>query len=234
MCTLTFWPTTRGGILTQNRDEQSSRSSITMVRDALTYPRDAKAGGTWAVASELGQVRCLLNGAYTKHQHLPPYKLSRGLMLLQSFEFETLHDFVQSFDFQGVEPFTIIDFSAGKLTEFRWNGHQVDTKSLPPDKPAIWSSCTLYSTEEQQLRAKNWQYWQPKFDDAAIEIWQLHTIRVADDAPLSLVRTFDVGAQTVSTIQFELTEGQTNIRYFERESGVLQRANLTSLTVNNR
>ncbi len=230
MCTLTFWPTEDGGILTQNRDEQPARSSATLVRGSITYPRDVRAGGTWAAAHEDGTVRCLLNGAFVKHERKPTYRMSRGKMLLDSFAYESVVTFAQSFDFEGVEPFTLIDFTERQLVECRWDGAKLHVTTLPSDVPTIWSSCTLYPPDEQASRATAWQYWQPKA--AAIDIWQLHTIRAVDGASLSMVREFEVGAKTVSTIQFEVAAGRTSVRYYERESGSIQHADLIILAPN--
>ena len=49
----------------------------------IIFPKDAKAGGTWFAAADTGVIAVLLNGAFKKHIAQPPYRKSRGLILLE-------------------------------------------------------------------------------------------------------------------------------------------------------
>jgi uncharacterized protein with NRDE domain len=75
-------------IVTSNRDEAVLRTAIppkTYLIDGkkITFPKDPKAGGTWYAVAENGILLVLLNGAEEKHEHQPPYKRSRGLVVLE-------------------------------------------------------------------------------------------------------------------------------------------------------
>lgn len=87
MCTVTYLPVSTGFVLTQNRDEAPTRSPQIISKEKrfgteLLFPKDTKAGGTWIATARDGRTACLLNGAFEKHKHEPPYRLSRGLVLL--------------------------------------------------------------------------------------------------------------------------------------------------------
>jgi len=157
MCTVTYLPKPSGFILTHNRDEAPSRSPQSIVREnkldgnTLLFPRDKKAGGTWIATTRHGRTACLLNGAFVKHHHSPPYRRSRGLILLDFFEWAEPDDFFQLYDFEGVEPFTMLVFAQNKLSEssiprvieFRWDGQIRHLKNLPAHEAHFWCSSTL-------------------------------------------------------------------------------------------
>jgi uncharacterized protein with NRDE domain len=54
----------------------------------LFFPKDTDAGGTWIVMKENGDAAVLLNGAFINHTAEPPYRLSRGIILLDIFSTE--------------------------------------------------------------------------------------------------------------------------------------------------
>jgi hypothetical protein len=164
MCTVTFFPAPSGFILTHNRDEAPSRSPQHISRertgaDTLLFPRDTKAGGAWIATAKSGKTACLLNGAFIKHQHNPPYRRSRGLMLLDFFEWEQANIFFQQYDLDGIEPFTFLLFEKEAITELRWDGAQRHLKNLPPDRPHFWCSATLYPPEMQSKREQVFRSW---------------------------------------------------------------------------
>ncbi len=169
MCTVTFIPTQNNDfIFTSNRDEAPTRSATEMAREQrgnkeLLFPRDALAKGTWIAMSNQNQLVCILNGAFQKHKHQPPYRLSRGIMALDFFSFSNATAFFNQFDFEGIEPFTMIIYDDGALYEFRWDESEKHIKKLDTALPHLWASCTLYS-EEWQTKRQDW------FKD-----WQLNT-----------------------------------------------------------
>ncbi len=161
MCTVTYIPRQKGDfILTSNRDENASRSpqSLTLVEQDgqnLLFPRDTAAGGTWIASSDANRVVCLLNGAFKRHDRQPPYRRSRGLMVLDFFSFEKAEDFFSKYRFEGMESFTMLIVERGKLWEFRWDEEQKYTSQLDSEKPYIWSSSTLYDEKTKEKR-RNW------------------------------------------------------------------------------
>ena len=99
MCTVTYVPNQEGIILTSNRDESPERSpkNITRLvgRFNLCFPQDTLAGGTWIAADDRRRIICVLNGAFEKHAHVPPYRKSRGILALEYFNFETVKDLLK-------------------------------------------------------------------------------------------------------------------------------------------
>lgn len=156
MCTLSFIPTDTGYIFTHNRDEHFLRESALAPafykteNGGLVYPKDGKAGGTW-IASDGSTTTCLLNGAFQKHKHQPPYQKSRGIVLLESFGYHS-STFGSTYDFTGIEPFTILRVKNLEAPlELRWDGKHVH-ETIRERKPMILSSATLYDQESQLER----------------------------------------------------------------------------------
>ena len=165
MCTVTYISQGKGKfILTSNRDEHAARSpqnisKIHQEETTLIFPRDNQAGGSWIAASDDDKMVCLLNGAFKQHARKPTYKRSRGIMVLDFFKHETAQDFLQNYDFEGMESFTKIIFDKGVLFETRWDENQLFVKELDPKGYYLWSSATLYT---QKIRAKR-QFWFQKW-----------------------------------------------------------------------
>ncbi|MFZ4796904.1 MAG: NRDE family protein [Bacteroidia bacterium] len=164
MCTVTFLPVNNGYILTSSRDEKTSRPSALFPQkyivnnEQLFYPKDNLAGGTWVLTSINNFTLCLLNGAFEKHESNPPYKMSRGLMLLDFFKFNDVGKFITEYNFENIENFTliIVDSNNGLgLYELRWDGNILHHKTLNVKAPHIWSSCTLY-TENAIKNRTDW------------------------------------------------------------------------------
>jgi hypothetical protein len=168
MCTVSFLPLGESRfMLTSNRDEAPNRSPAHLTRqDNLLYPKDTLAGGTWLCAKNNSSLVCLLNGAFVKHSHQPPYRRSRGLMVLDFFDYTDANTFATTYDFEGIEPFTMVIWQKGQLWELRWDEKQVHFTSLPPDEPHFWSSSTLYPPPVQARRLgwfNNWLSSKPYF-----------------------------------------------------------------------
>ena len=182
MCTVTYLPYQQGFILTHNRDEAPTRSphAITVAEsgsDQLIFPKDTKAGGTWIATSRQGKTACLLNGAFVKHHHAPPYRRSRGLILLDFYTWESPADFFQNYDFEGIEPFTFLYFHTDQLTELRWDGQQRFVRALDPATAHFWCSATLYPPAIQIEREKIFLEWlktHPSGQQNPTNILQLH------------------------------------------------------------
>ena len=163
MCTVTYLPLGNNDfMLTSNRDEDPKRKTISpkiYVEDGLqlTYPKDELAGGTWIGVSEKKRLICLLNGGFTKHQRAESYRMSRGVIVKQLLKVDNPVEIINHFDFEGIEPFTIIlvDWATElKAYELVWDVKGKHFKELD-DEPKIWSSATLYDEEMKQLR-KEW------------------------------------------------------------------------------
>ena len=165
MCTVSFIPLANERfIFTSNRDESPKRAatalhSIAVGEKTLFFPQDTQAKGSWFVFSNSNQFVCVLNGAFEPHLPQGSYRLSRGKMALQFFEYAGHRDFINTFAFEGMEPFTFIIFDQGVLLELRWDGNTVYEKTCSTSTLHLWSSATLYPTTWQKKRywlLKNW------------------------------------------------------------------------------
>ncbi len=156
MCTVTFIKTNKGAIITSNRDEKIVRAKALAPQEYLinnirvTFPKDPQAGGTW-IAQTNNTCVVLLNGAEEKHISAPPYRKSRGQIVLDLISRDILIDW-QLINLENIEPFTLIVYQNDKLFQFRWNGNVKKNIELDPNKAYIWSSSTLYSKEIKTKR----------------------------------------------------------------------------------
>ena len=154
MCTVSFLPLKDGFILTSNRDELKARKAdfprtYNSKSGVITFPQDPKSGGTW-IAGGTTKMICLLNGAFEKHQHTPPYRHSRGKVILDAFDSKSFSEFRDNYDFSNLEPHTLvmIEFETElKVVELRWDGEKKHISNKPSQNPHIWSSATLYPND---------------------------------------------------------------------------------------
>lgn len=166
MCTVTYLPTgNQHYILTSNRDEWPGRPTTAPVKhdgpndQTLLYPTDGMAGGSWIAISSSGALACLLNGAFERHTRKPPYRRSRGLVLIDAFAYDSFKEFVDEYDFSEIEPFTLLFLANGVINELRWDGTQTHFTLPDPAKPHIWASATLYTTEYIAKRKLWFEAW---------------------------------------------------------------------------
>lgn len=165
MCTVTYLPTDKDSyLLTSNRDEGTTRPAAISPKQYsingknILFPKDPLGGGTWIAYAE-HRAACLLNGGFEKHIPSPPYKKSRGLVLLDYFSFADATDFATHYDFTGIEPFTLVIAETNGLSEIRWTGKGHRSAALDPTLPHIWSSATLYTRETISLRQHWFRHW---------------------------------------------------------------------------
>lgn len=229
MCTVTYIPTRGGGFtLTHNRDEAPARSLYALEQQqvrggVLLFPRDAKAGGTWIASTEQGKTACLLNGAFVKHHHQPPYRRSRGLMLLDFFDYEEPAIFFETYDLEGIEPFTFLFFQSGAVVEFRWDGAQRYQKNLAADAAHFWCSSTLYPAEMQVKREEVFRRWLAARSPAKAPdpraILYLHQTGSVNDPSNDYVMQREGRVQTVSITQVILRKKFSRMRYYDLLGG---------------
>lgn len=222
MCTLTYLPLSDNTyLLTSNRDESPLRKKakapeITKINGAkVLYPMDGRAGGTWIAASEANRIACLLNGAFERHWPNPPYRLSRGLMVLDSFRYHKVDEFISHYDFKGMEPFTFVAFEhlhQTVINELRWDGQQSYVKRYDATKPQIWSSASLYTPEVVKRREQWFQKWLKEHTEYDVnEIRQFHMFGGEGDIyndirmnRLELVKTISITSVKVETGKIEM------------------------------
>lgn len=205
MCTVTFVPLGADQfILTSNRDENPDRvthqpGETTIVQsESIVCPKDSKAGGSWIAMSVDGRVACLLNGAFKKHEHRPPYEKSRGLILMDYFSYESAIQFHNKYNFTGIENFTLLMLENGNVFELRWDGEEKFFKFINEKEPHIWSSCTLYDEDaaaNKEFKFMDWVEEKPK--PSADELAFFHGLKNPDGFLLELPMVKTVSITTV-------------------------------------
>lgn len=221
MCTVTFVSQNGKTVITSNRDEQRQRQaaeprSYDLNGKKVIYPRDPLAGGTWFALDENGTVAVLLNGAAEKHRHSPPYRRSRGLILLDIIGANSPRLEWESIDLENIEPFTLILFTDGELFQMRWNGSDKECAKLHPDERHIWSSSTLYPAPIRKMR-KEWfaQFLSenPSPDEKALFHFHRHTHE--DDKQDGLVIERGSFLKTISITQAIIDNGSASLSHHD-------------------
>lgn len=219
MCTVTYIPQSdRQFILTSNRDENAARSPqniSSIIQDGiqLIFPRDKGAGGSWISISDTNKVVCLLNGAFEQHQRTPPYRKSRGIMVLEFFSFSSADEFFQNYVFQGMEPFTMVIFDNDQLFEFRWDGEHKHIQSLNPRAFYIWSSATLYDKTVIKKREQWFAEWLAKQQFDLDDIMDFHQNAGDGDPFNDVVMNRNGLVQTVSITHIIKSNNQIQMNY---------------------
>ena len=167
MCTVSYLHTGKNSfILTSNRDENPNRGTdspdnhVTIAgNESLLFPKDQLAGGTWIAASKKNQIACLLNGAFIKHKHSPPYRKSRGLILLDFFQYKDPEEFNAMINLNEIEPFTMVMISDYRLYELKYDGVKKYFNMLDAESNHLWSSATLYDAETSEKKENKFRQW---------------------------------------------------------------------------
>lgn len=222
MCTVTFIPQGNHFFLTSNRDEQSTRGhalapkKIQVNGFELIYPKDADAGGTWIATKNTGEVIVLLNGGFDKHEPKPPYKKSRGIVLLDIFtKIEPLQA-LETEDLNNIEPFTIVYCRNQLLVEFRWDGLAKHFKKLNCTIPHIWSSVTLYEpaiVKKRQIWFNEWLL--PKSNPELKDILDFHLYAGEGNAAIDINMNRKNELFTVSISSIFMGEKQVEFTYLD-------------------
>ncbi len=158
MCIVSIFSDEKGNfILTQNRDETNLRPTSDKIETRkmngldFTGPIDLVSGGTWIYYAEK-YVVCILNGAYKKHLHKPPYRMSRGLIILELLNYDSIDEFVNKIELNGIEPFTMIMIDKVKHEKkiLVWDETKKYKEDVSKENLIVRSSSTLYTKEEKQ------------------------------------------------------------------------------------
>lgn len=228
MCTVTFIPLKDRVLITSNRDEQLIREpaalpeAIEMTTGKILFPKDGRAGGTWVALHNNGNAMVLMNGAFKKHKHNPPYRKSRGLIFLDIFDTPDPVIAFEKIDLQGIEPFTIVIWAYATLTEARWDGRDKFIIPLPATVPYIWSSATLYDDEVIALRKKWFSKWLEETPFITAEtIRTFHEFGGNGDESISLKMNRNGLLQTVSITGIELLRNKAVMHYKDFLAGLV-------------
>jgi hypothetical protein len=222
MCTVTYIPTKEYIFLTSNRDEKNWRTDALApaVYDfesgRMIFPKDGDAGGTWIAAHENGNIAVFLNGGFKAHIPSPPYRTSRGLILLSILNHPSPYNCFVSANFTGIEPFTAVIRDSGELFECRWDGSKKYQNKIDPEIPHIWSSVTLYDDETIQKRKKWFDDWMAaNRNPSGNDILHFHQFTGDGDAHNDLMMNRDGKVFTVSITSIAINGRGLSMNYLD-------------------
>jgi hypothetical protein len=221
MCTVTFVRSGNKTIITSNRDEQVLRQAVEprnhLINDKIiVYPKDPQAGGTWYAIDEHANVLVLLNGAAEKHPWNPPYRKSRGLIVLDIISAKTPSQMWNEIDLDDIEPFTLVLFEAGKLFQLRWDGTEKETVLRDADANHIWSSTTLYPKDVREKREK-WFGNFMRFNQhpSGKDMYHFHHYTESGDTENGLVINRNNFLKTLSITQTIIHDNKVKMNYHD-------------------
>lgn len=222
MCTVTFIPAPDKVYLTSNRDEKHWRSQALApaVYDfpsgKIVFPKDADAGGTWIAAHENGNAVVFLNGGWICHTPQPPYRKSRGLILLELINSAMPYHYFLSLSLDNIEPFTAVIWEDGRLYECRWDGVRKYEQMLDASRPHIWSSVTLYNEDVIRKRQQWFEAWLRKHGSPFREdILHFHQFTGDGDEQNDLRMNRDGKVFTVSVTSLAITDHSIGMHYLD-------------------
>lgn len=222
MCTVSFVATNGKTIISSNRDEAVYRPNAIEPKNYLVnnkniiFPKDPQAGGTWFSVDENGTVLVLLNGATEKHHHRPPYRKSRGLIVLDMISSLSPKDFWTVIALENIEPFTLVLFQNRVLFQMRWDGEQKETTQLDINKNHVWSSTTLYQKDIRESRSE-WFYAFLESNPNATqeEMLYFHRYTEEENQENGLVINRNEVLKTLSITQAVLEENKVSILHYD-------------------
>jgi hypothetical protein len=225
MCTVTFIPVKDQIYFTSNRDEKNWRSAAVpptiypFNSGRLLFPKDGNAGGTWIAAHENGNVIVFLNGGWQAHVPSPPYRKSRGLILLDLIDHPTPYNGFLAVNLNNIEPFTAVIFDNQQLFECRWDGEKKYNTLLDTSGKYIWSSCTLYGDEVRTRRSQWFDEWIAKNPEPTQdEILHFHQFTGDGDMHNDLMMNRNGQVFTVSVTSVEVSPRGVVMDYLDTQN----------------
>jgi uncharacterized protein with NRDE domain len=221
MCTVTFLTRNNSVYLTSNRDESPGRRAIGLTsihhqsQPKVYFPLDETSGGSWISMTDSGRAVCLLNGAYESFIPNPPYRISRGEIVIAAATAAKTADFFTQVDLHKVAPFTLLVYEKNRLDELVWDGENKHTQLLPTDLPQIWSSATLYPADVRAWRKSIFDQWlveNKKIDRESIIAFHQ---RANKDLKNGFVMNREEIVKTLSVTSIQLKEDSGSILHLE-------------------
>jgi uncharacterized protein with NRDE domain len=222
MCTVSFIRVKNKVFLTSNRDEKHFRSAAipptfyASETGNLLFPKDGDAGGTWIAMHENGNAIIFLNGGFISHIPTPPYRLSRGVILLDLISQSSPLLHFSKMSLASIEPFTAVIWEENRLYESRWDGNQKYFLELDATIPHIWSSATLYDDEVISRRKTWFSKWLQSNPEPEIEnILHFHQFTGDGDGYNDLMMNRNGQVYTVSITGLEIREQTGLMKYID-------------------
>lgn len=152
MCTVTLVPRWRGVRMLCNRDEQRTRPPALppRVHDLgerfALFPVDPQGGGTWVGVNDANVVAALLNAQRTTHRTLRGTPLSRGRVVTEVLQCETLAHAMavaRALDAGAFEPFRLVVVHDGRVAVATNDGASIGCTEQALDRPLLLTSSSL-------------------------------------------------------------------------------------------
>ena len=221
MCTVTFIPGKEKIIITSNRDEKHWRMQAIapaiyqLNTGKVLFPKDGDAGGTWIAIHENGNAVIFLNGGFVPHTPKPPYRKSRGLILLDLIDGLDPYNGFMAINLNNIEPFTAVIWDENRLFECRWDGTHKHCLQLDETLPYIWSSVTLYTPDAIQKRKRWFEEWLQKNNEPTQKnILHFHQFTGDGDNHNDLMMNRGQ-VFTVSITSMEIEKYKANVHYVD-------------------
>lgn len=221
MCTVSYIPLQDGTFyLTQNRDEAPNRSAFEIEQRDINgqqvhFPVDTGARGSWIAMSDGGKVTCVLNGAFDLHKRNPPYRRSRGLILLDQFEYDSTREFIRFVNLHNIEPFTMLFMDSIEVSSLVWDGVHKHVQSYDPQKTHLWASSTLYNDYWKERRQIWFEDWQKKNHPDAESILKFHKSAGDGDPENDIVMNRGGMVCTTSITQITKTPNNLDLHFLD-------------------
>lgn len=233
MCTVTFIKHNGKVIITSNRDEKITRPKAIHPKTyfqkgkKIFYPKDPKAGGTWYVIDEFGNVIVLLNGAEEKHIIKEKYRKSRGVIVIEIIESENLIDTWEKIELKDIEPFTLIVYTNNSLYKLQWNEEEKIKMELDLKIPHIWSSSTLYSKEIRKNKENLFEdFIKNERNLNSQSVLKFHKFTQNINFSNEIVTNNDSILKTLSITQTVIQKNKLNFKYLDLQTNELVETNL--------
>lgn len=231
MCILSIVKSNDRLIITSNRDEQRSRKNsqipaiINSGNRKSILARDAQAQGTWLLTDNFGRSAVLLNGAFTSHTSTPPYRESRGIILMNLFQEEQFKSAFLFYNLNNIEPFQVIYVDLKNALQCVWDGEQKHVFQIDLSKPQVYFSPTLYERSQRDVKRKNFLSTFEKIDSITkAELFDFHTANKEENSDLNFFMNREFQT-TKSVTQIEIYQTQTN--YLQWQAWDMQRHEIT-------
>jgi uncharacterized protein with NRDE domain len=220
MCTITYLPTPNGYITTQNRDESPLRErAVFPVRQStsnseIVFPKDPEGQGSWFVANKNGETLCIMNSVFHFDKTSADFKHSRGLVPFHYLQFNSVDQFKNNYEFDGIQGFTLVICAQTVIHEIEWDEKKVVHNKFEP-KPLIFQSNPLYNPNQKKKRAQWFEYWLR--DNPTDEILNFHTLQFEENKAESILMDREV-VKTVSVVSREFSSKSDDLLYVETEN----------------
>ena len=220
MCTVVYVPDGEKRILASLRDESPLRPPAIPPRvideDEVTYimPIDPYGNGSWVGFNDNRSAIILLNGAFIKHKHNPPYEMSRGLIVRKLLANKMPVIEWMLTPMEGLEPYTLVVFTDGQLFRLTWDGEKKYRETLDKNASHIFSSSTLYEMETAKNRKDYFDDWiamRPPINRLSL----LNFFNSVDDQTNGFIIDRPGSVKTLSYSYIELGQTESTICYYD-------------------